>query len=166
VKHQAEIGFIDDEPDSPDVLKLPFAIDEFVLITSPGHPITRASLVGAAELAGLDYVMRNPGAGTRQAVDARFAELGISPRVVLELRTNEAVKQCVMANLGVGIISAWAVRVELEAGRLIAIPTASLGCRRSFHAIVHRSQPATDAQQAFLDLIPIPPQGGPGRLTP
>jgi len=147
------LGFVGDEVTAPDVASYPFAIDELVPVISPGHPLAGATSLTAKELSGLDFIMRHQGSSTRRAAEARLAELGIAPHVAIELGTNEAVKQAVMANLGVAILSRWAVRFEVATGQLATICPDTLTCSRRFQAIVRKSRQLTDVQRAFLDLL-------------
>jgi DNA-binding transcriptional LysR family regulator len=77
----------------------------------------------------------------------------VEPQVVLQLGTTEAVKQAVMASTGVAVLSRWAVRGEIESGRLTTIGRESLSCHRKFSYVVRRSRQITDVQRAFLDLV-------------
>lgn len=58
-----------------------------------------------ATLASQRMILREPGSGTRMAVDQHFAAAGLKPLIRLEMGSNEAIKESVAANLGVGIVS-------------------------------------------------------------
>jgi LysR family transcriptional regulator, low CO2-responsive transcriptional regulator len=49
--------------------------------------------------------MREPGSGTRRAIQKLFDEHGITVKVKLELGSNEAIKQAIAGGLGVSVLS-------------------------------------------------------------
>jgi DNA-binding transcriptional LysR family regulator len=56
--------------------------------------------------------MREPGSGTRMVVQELFARHGLVPTVRMELSTNAAIRQAILAGLGVSILSRHAPRTR------------------------------------------------------
>jgi LysR family transcriptional regulator, low CO2-responsive transcriptional regulator len=71
------------------------------LLTPTGHPLDGPGLVSFSDLENQPVILREPGSETRRSCDEKFSELGISPRIVLELGSREAVREAVAAGLGV-----------------------------------------------------------------
>ncbi len=98
----------------------------------------RPELLGVRRLADLDavpIVWREFGSGTRAVVEHALRRAGFRRdrgRADLSLGTNTAVKAAVLLGLGVGFLSRWSMRTELEAGRLRVLPIHGLVIRRSF----------------------------------
>ena len=63
-----------------------------------------------AELKGQRFILREPGSGTRMAVDQHFRKHRFHPDVRLELGSNEAVKEAVAGGLGLGVVSLHALQ--------------------------------------------------------
>jgi DNA-binding transcriptional LysR family regulator len=80
----------------------PFAMHPHVLVTSLDHPFARAEKVSARALLYEGFIVREPGSGTRAALDEYMHAHHMTPRVVMQMSSNEAIKQAVMA--------AWAYR--------------------------------------------------------
>lgn len=76
-----------------------------VVIAPAGHALAPSRSVRSQRLQREPFILRELGSGTRLAVDAHFALLGLAPRVRLELGSNEAIKQAVAAGMGLGLVS-------------------------------------------------------------
>ena len=71
----------------------------------------------------------------------------------MELGHTEAIKQAVMAALGVAFVSVHAVRNEVADGRIRALRLRRLAIRRHFHAIHHDARPLSASVRAFIGLL-------------
>ncbi|MEA2641820.1 MAG: hypothetical protein QOF51_3214 [Chloroflexota bacterium] len=152
IRHQIDVGFVANEVHAREIVATTFATDEIVLVASPLHPLAEAAAIGPEDLAACDWVARDVSSETRRLVDRRLADAGFTLQPMLELASNEAVKQAVMANLGVAMLSRNVVALELEVGRLVALP-AGVECRRSFSYIVRRDRQLSRPERTFLDLL-------------
>lgn len=118
-----------------------FADHPLVIVAAPDHPLAGGKKIVGAQLNGETFLIREPGSGTRAAMERFFAEAGISPSHLLELGNNETVKQAVMAGLGIAFISSHAVSLECEVGRLVKLPVAGTPVIRRWF-VVHRAEKA------------------------
>jgi DNA-binding transcriptional LysR family regulator len=99
----------------------PFAVHPHVIVAPPGHPLTQVGHAPAAALADYEFLIREPGSGTRAAMEKFFADHRLAPRVAMEMTSNETIKQAVMAGMGISFLSLHTIGLELKAG-LIAVP--------------------------------------------
>lgn len=135
-------------------------LDELVLVVSPRHRWGKRRDVGPARLAEEPLLMREEGSATRQLTERVLREAGVRFSTAMELGHIEAIKQAVMAGLGVAFLSARAIRGELATGRLRALRVRGLRLRRHFHVIHHEARtlaPAARALVALLDETLAPP---------
>ena len=90
----AELGFIEGTVDDPILDSRVVARDQLVIVVGPEHDWARSGdPLTPRHLAGSDWVLREPGSGTRSVFEAALVGFGISPaclRVVLELRPTRA----------------------------------------------------------------------------
>lgn len=117
----AELGFVEGTVDDPMLAIHPVARDRLVAVVSPEHPWSTRSAVAPSELADTEWVLREPGSGTRAMFEQALEGYGIPAgtlRVVLELPSNEAVRAAVEAGMGATALSASVVAPSLEAGLL------------------------------------------------
>jgi DNA-binding transcriptional LysR family regulator len=137
-------------------------LDELALIVPPGHPWAGRGEVAPARLAEQRLLMREEGSATRQVTERALQHAGIRLPVCMELGHNEAIKQAVMAGLGVAFVSFHAVGGELASGRLSALRLRGLRIRRHFHVIHNEARTLTASARAFIDLLehtPLRPVG-------
>lgn len=131
----------------------PFAPHPHVLVTSVTHRFARAEAVPAAALADEAFIVREAESGTRTALQEYLDEHRIQPTFVMEMPSNEAIKQAVMAGMGVSLLSLHTIALEWNNG-LIAAPTVEgLPLVRRWN-LVHMAgkhlSPATEAFRYFM----------------
>lgn len=131
----------------------PFAMHPHGLVTAIEHPFARAERVPAAALLDEGFIVREPGSGTRAALDEFMAAHHMSPRIIMQMSSNEAIKQAVMAGMGVALLSLHTVGLELE-HRLIAAPdTEGLPVMRRWHVVNTSAKTLSPAAEAFRYFI-------------
>src|SRR4026209_602283 len=109
--------------------------DELVLIVSPRHRWAGRREVAPAELTDEPLLVREEGSATRRVTERALDQAGIRRRVSMELGHTEAIKQAVMAGLGVAFVSVHACRGEVADRRLAAVRLRRLRIRRHFPVI-------------------------------
>ncbi len=127
----------------------PFALHPHVLVTAPGHPFTRVEEVQASALAEEAFIVREPGSGTRAALDEYMHAHHMTPRVAMQMSSNEAIKQAVMVGMGVALLSLHTIGLELEHG-LIATPVVEgLPLMRRWHVVNNLAKTLSPAAESF-----------------
>jgi DNA-binding transcriptional LysR family regulator len=117
----------------------PICRDELVLIAAPSHPIVARGTVRLRDLAGLPFIVPETGSRTRQLLERRFREAGVPIAIAMQLPGTEGVKRAVEAQLGVGMVSGFAVEAECRTGVLQRVPIEGWRLTRSMN-LVYRSQ--------------------------
>lgn len=152
LRHVYDLGFLGDVVEHRDLEIEPFVEDRVVLFVAKNHPLAGETAVSLEAIVAAGLIVREPGSATRATGERALRAAGVEPREVMELGSNESVKQAVLAGLGVGMLSAYAVALEVEAGRLSMVHAPSFDCRRMLYIARHRAAPLTNAQAAFLTL--------------
>ena len=121
------LGFIETPHVPRDIHSRVVSQDELVLVIAPHHPwADRSAPVDAVELAATPLVVREGGSGTRDALAVVLGDLPQAPPV-LELGSNAAVRIAVASGAGPAVLSALAVRTQLESGELLRVPLDGVG---------------------------------------
>jgi DNA-binding transcriptional LysR family regulator len=153
----AEIGFIGKKPSGGKLIAEELWKDRLVLAVPAGHRWAKRRSVRGAEISGAPFVIREKGSGTREAFEECLRETaGPGPlhlNVVAELGSSEAVKEAVIAGLGVSVISVHAIRRELKSGILAALAIDGCPIERSFYLIYRRQFDLMTHHKIFLDFI-------------
>ncbi len=136
----------------PELQVRPYARDELILVVPPGHEFAQRGEVSAAALAEVDLVVREQGSGTRRTLEVELSRLGVTPRRLLELSGCEAVKRAAMAGLGVAVVSARSVGLELRCGELCQVPISDLKLTRELYVVTRKDSRQSAAALTFLAL--------------
>jgi len=140
---EVEIGCIGKNPKNTKLAAWPLWPDRLILIVPRGHRWIKKSRVGFTDLAAEPFVLREKGSATRDVFEACLKEQkspGLSEfNIASELGSSEAIKEAVLAGLGVSVISAHAVERELASKTLMEIPIASCRIERRFY-LIHLQQ--------------------------
>jgi len=127
----------------------PFAMHPHVLVTAVDHRFVHLEEVPAAALSGESFIVREPGSGTRAALDEYLHAHHVTTRVAMQMSSNEAIKQAVMSGMGVALLSLHTVGLELEYG-LIATPNVEgLPVMRRWHVVNNLAKTLSPAAEAF-----------------
>jgi LysR family transcriptional regulator, low CO2-responsive transcriptional regulator len=148
-------------PDSLDVVAQHFMDNPLVVIAAPGHPLAAEECISLQRLAEETLVVREPGSGTRAAMEKHFTDHGLAYRAGCELSTNEALKQAVRAGLGIGVVSAQTIELELQTGCLVVLPVQDFPILRRWY-VLHRTHKRLSAaalafRERLLALDPAAP---------
>ncbi len=127
-----------------------YAENPLVVIAPPNHPLAGRSNLSVVDLAAHPFLMRESGSGTRIAVEKCFDGAGVTPRVRMELGANEAVKQGVIAGLGLSVLSRGTVALELRHGYLVELAVTPFPLIRHWHVVWPKGKRLSLAADAFL----------------
>ena len=149
----AELGFVEGAVDNGNFVSMAVARDQLVIVVAPGHRWTKFSDISIDMLLDGEWVLREPGSGTRSVFEEVVRNAGSQGRlrVVLELPSNEAVRAAVEAGMGATALSASVAAPSIEAGLLKQVPF--ILPERQFHVLSHRERHLSRAAQAFLSMI-------------
>ena len=99
------------------------------------------------------FVMREPGSGTRTAMKRTFDHYGVSPKPGIQLSSNETIKQSVEAGLGLAVVSAHTVELELAAGRLVVLDVEHFPILRKWYVAYRRGKALSTTAKVFLEFV-------------
>jgi DNA-binding transcriptional LysR family regulator len=105
------------------------------------------------ELQQLPWIFREQGSGTRQMMERFLSQRHITVQKMLELTSNEAVKQAIMANLGYSIMPLIGIRNELMSKQLMIMPVKGLPIHTTWHIIWLKGKKHSPVVKALLEYI-------------
>lgn len=151
--HDVELTVMGRPPKELATRAEPFAMHPHVLVTSTDHPFTRMERVPAALLAREGFIVREPGSGTRAALEEFMEEHHLGLHVVMEMASNEAIKQAVMAGMGVSLLSLHTIGLELRHGLIATPEVEGLPVMRRWHLVHNLAKTLSPAAEAFRYFI-------------
>ena len=124
-----------------------------VVIGPANHPLAKLAHVDLSELANETFIIREQGSGTRMLMEHMLRETGLTPRIGMEISSNETIKQAVMAGLGISFISAHTVAGEVEDGRLAVLHVEGLPLVRQWFVVRRADKALLPPAEALMDFL-------------
>lgn len=137
-------------PQRMDVVTEPFLPNPLVLIAPAGHPLAGGRRIPLARLAREPFIQREAGSGTRMAAQRFFRQKGFTPRVRMDIGTNEAIKQGVVGGLGLAVISTHALSRDPADEGLAVLDVEGFPILRSWYVVHPKGKRLSVVAQAFL----------------
>lgn len=103
----------------------------------------------------LPLIFREEGSGTRQTMEKFIEEQDLIVLKRMELATNEAVKQAILAGLGFSIMPLIGLRNELETGKLQIIECPGLPITTEWQLIWREGKKHSPVSEGFLEHLKI-----------
>jgi DNA-binding transcriptional LysR family regulator len=152
-ENEIDLAIMGLPPEGLDVRWQPFMENPLVVIAPPSHPLTKEKRIPMKRLAEEVFVIREPGSGTRGAMERFFAEHRVQLKTSMQMGTNEAIKQAVQAGMGLGVVSYHTIELELETKRLKVLDVVGFPIRRNWY-LVHRQQKRlSKVAEAFREFL-------------
>ncbi|MBD3895378.1 LysR family transcriptional regulator [Halomonas sp. ML-15] len=152
VQHELDLGLIEGDCQHEDVVMQPWVEDELVVFCSPRHHLAEAGTLEMDRLLRENWIMREPGSGTRLTLEHAARHRRGRFNTLLELEHTEGIKRAVESGLGIGCVSRLALRDAFRRGSLVPLATPELDLKRQFTFIWHRHKYLTTGMREFLKL--------------
>ena len=150
---EVDFAVMGEPPEKLDVCSEVLAPQPLGVIASPEHPLANARAIPPVSLGDWDFIVREPGSGTRAAMNRFFHQARVSPPLVMELPCNESIKQAVIANMGLAFLSLHTAPLELRGKSLVLLDVVGLPLMRCWHLVSLRSRPISDAAASLRSFI-------------
>jgi DNA-binding transcriptional LysR family regulator len=147
--HAIDVGCVEGPVSHAAILPVPWREDRLVVCARPGHRLAGRRRIRPDDLSGESWILREQGSATRALSEQALAMLSDS-RTVLELDQTEAIKQAVIAGLGLACLPEVAVVDAVQTGRLCVLATPFLDLRRTLTVLVHQERYRGATLKAFL----------------
>lgn len=138
-ENEIDLAIMGRPPQELETVAEPFAENPLVFVAAPNHPLARARRIAPQQLAEESFLLREPGSGTRAAMERFLSEHGVVPGRTVEMTSNETIKQAVMAGMGISFISERTIGLELAAGHIVRLNVTGTPVRRHWY-VVHRAE--------------------------
>jgi len=149
----ADVGFVEGhEHELPGLRAVPVRSDRLVVVVDPAHPWShRTAPLTGAELAATDLIAREAGSGTREILADGLAPWG-GIRSRLELGSSAAILAAAQRGEGPAVLSALAVQTDVDAGRLVIVPTEGIDLTRALRAVWREDRPLAPLAGRLLNV--------------
>mgnify|MGYP001772775502 FL=1 len=140
-------------PTDMDLEFLPFLDNPIIAVAPPEHPLSHAAELSLQDLTPWPLLVREPGSGTRKAGEEYLQQKRAHFAQTIQIASMDALREGVIAGLGVALLPRHAVHLELTSGLLRELPVAELPLYRSWCVVHPRGKRLSPVAQAFFTFI-------------
>ena len=130
------------------------ADNPLVVIAPAGHRLAGQRLRWE-QLAAEPFLSREPGSGTRLAIEEHFSRFGWTLKTQMTIESNEAIKESVAAGLGIAILSRHTL-IHTAPGNLVELDVEGFPIPNRWYLVRQRTKNPSPAAQAFSRFAEVP----------
>jgi DNA-binding transcriptional LysR family regulator len=150
-KNQDDLYFTGRPPKDLDIKLRPILENPLVVVASSNHPLAKEKYIPIEQLTNEPFIFREVGSGTRLVVEQFLADNRVCVKKVVELSSNEAIKQAIAGELGISVLSQHALALEDNDGLLTILDVEGFPIQRYWYVIYPSGKQLSVAAQTFLD---------------
>lgn len=139
-------------PEDIDIVSTPFLDNEHVVIAPPGHWAVRKR-VTLDDLRGEPFLLREPGSGSRHAIDRYLEASGNDMNIRFSLASNEVIRELVVSGMGLAVLSRHSLGDSIARGEVALLKVKDFPLRQPWSIVRLRSKVLSLPAQAFMDAL-------------
>lgn len=148
-----DIAFIMDISKPGDALRLESLVQEqLIMVASPGHPLLDKSQVYPKDLEHETLLLTETGCSYRTIFEESIRSAEVYPINKFEFVSIEAIKQCVIAGLGIAVLPEMVVETDIKMGRMKKLAWENSTSPIFTQIAWHKDKWMTPPLQAFIEL--------------
>lgn len=151
--NEDDLYIISQAPSQPDLAVHPFLENPLVVLAPTSHPLAQKKNIPIEALNNESFIMREPGSGTRTAVEKLFSEKEVKVKVRLELGSNEAIKQAIAGGLGISVLSQHTIISEGTTGEFAILDVQGFPIERHWYVANLAGKQLSVVAETFLQFL-------------
>lgn len=151
--NEYDLAILTQLPDDQSINVIPFLDNPLVICSAPDHPLADESDISIQQLKSEPFIYRELGSGTRMVLERYLAENSITVKPIMELGTNEAVKQAIMGGIGISLISKLSLENELKLNKISILDVKDLPIKTHWHALSKKGKKTSPVIKNFLSFL-------------
>lgn len=148
-----DLYIISQLPDDSEAQAHPFMENPLVVLAPRSHPLAQEQNIPLTRIAEEPFIMREPGSGTRKAVQKLFDDHNLPMKVKLDLGSNEAIKQAIAGGMGLSVLSKHTLALEGLNNQLAILDVESFPIERYWYVVHPAGKKLSAIAQAFFDYL-------------
>jgi DNA-binding transcriptional LysR family regulator len=148
-----DLGVMVRVPEDPDIVAESFAPHPYVIVAPPNHSLADKRDITLAALAKEPFIVREEGSDTWHTMAESLGRWMDRMDVRMAIASNETIKQAVMAGMGIAFLSAHAVALELEMGRLVTLDVSGFPHMETWFVVHRRGKRLPPVARAFKEFL-------------
>ncbi len=153
IDNEVDMAIMGQPPKDSHVEAITFMENPLVIVAPPEHRLAARKRIALKELEEEVFLAREPGSGTRGAMERFFRQEKLKLTTGMEMGSLSSIKQGVQAGLGLALLPRDAVRVELMLERLVELKIKGLPIQRYWYVVLHKGKRLSLAAEEFKLLL-------------
>ncbi|WP_421659535.1 LysR substrate-binding domain-containing protein [Leptothermofonsia sp. ETS-13] len=153
IDNRDDLYIMSQPPDDLDVTIHPFLENPLVVLAWRNHPLAKEKAIPLKRMSEEPFIMREPGSGTRKAVQKLFDDQGLELKVKLDLGSNEAIKQAIAGGLGISVLSIHTLALEGPNSPLTILDVEGFPIQRYWYVVYPAGKQLSIIAQAFFEYL-------------
>lgn len=155
-ENEIELGIVGAKTKIKNITQEKLLEDEMRLIIKKNHKWASKKSISLKHLLNEPFISREQGSGTLKSLTERLKEANISINdfnIVSEMGNTTAIRQGILGEAGVSILSPIAVQQELNSGALKALSVKGLNLKRKFYLSRLKNRSLSPISATFITYI-------------
>ena len=149
IDNEVDMAIMGEPPEHAHLEAVAFMDNPLIIVAAPDHKLASRKRIALKELEKEVFLMREPGSGTRGAMQRFFRQQKLKLNTGMEMGSLSGIKQGVQAGLGLGLLPKGAVEVELMLGRLVELKIKGLPIPRHWYVVMRMGKRLSVAAEQF-----------------
>jgi LysR family transcriptional regulator, low CO2-responsive transcriptional regulator len=153
-RNEDDLYFTGRPPQDLDIELRPVLPNPLVVVAASDHPLAQEKqAISLKRMAEEPFIQRERGSGTRAIVEQFFAENRLDLNVVMEMSSNEAIKQGIVGGLGISVLSLHTLSLAVAGSPLTCLNVEGFPIQRRWYTVYPKGKQLSHAAQTFLDFL-------------
>ncbi|HUP30721.1 MAG TPA: LysR substrate-binding domain-containing protein [Usitatibacter sp.] len=150
VDYQTDVAVLAQLNQDPRFHSVPYSRHPIVVFVPRAHRFARRKSIRIQELEGERMILRELGSTTRKALDDALKKAGVTPRMVMEIGSREAIREAVIMGVGIGAVSEIEYIPDPEI-RMVRVSNAQMHTHA--HVVCLEERRGARLVKAFLEIV-------------
>lgn len=150
--NELDFALIEGVVHDPAILSEAYMEDHLSVICAADGKWKQDQVISLEEFKRQEFLLREPGSGTREVFNRVIEEAGFSVTPLWEACSTTALINAVINGLGIAVLPHRMIREPLEQGLVVTVEVEGLDFRRFFYMIRHKDKYLTASARSFMEL--------------
>ena len=143
--------YVFSNPPEDDVVVQRVLANPLVVFAHADHPLAGKRGIPFERFASEPLLMREPGSGTRMITERIYARHGLKPRISMELGSNEALRETMLAGLGTSILYRYSLGLGSDFGKLAVLDVEGFPHESHWHLVYPVGKRLSFVTETFME---------------
>lgn len=153
INNQDDLYIVGQVPDTIDAVTEVFLGNPLVVLAAADHPLADEKQISIERICQESFIMREPGSGTRMAIEQFFSQHKQTLKVRMELGSNEAIKQAIVGGLGIAVLSRHTLTLDAPMGQFAILNVQGFPIDRHWYFAYPSGKQLSIVARTFLEYL-------------